>query len=130
MFSINLESGFINWKNEIKTSITPIINGKIIFVLTKNGFLALVDKYNGKVLRSKNLLKNIKNSSEIKTVGFILGKNSLYVTTSNGILIKVDVQSGKKKYIKKIAKSLNLSPIISNDKLYILSEDSKLYVYN
>ena len=33
-----------------KTNIKPIINGKNIFVLTPNGFLVNLDKYNGKIL--------------------------------------------------------------------------------
>lgn len=130
-FSINSSSGFVNWRTEIKTSIIPIINGANIFLLTNNGYLVNLNKSDGKILWSVNVFKNIKKKKRnIKTSGFILGKNLIYITTTDGNLIIYNAQSGKMKLSKRISNSINLGPIISNNKIYILSRDQKLYVYN
>ena len=59
-----------------------------------------------------------------------MGKNLIYITTTDGNLIIYNAQSGKMKLSKRISNSINLGPIISNNKIYILSRDQKLYVYN
>ena len=66
----------------------------------------------------------------MKASGFILASDLIYITTSNGNLIICFARTGKKKYIKKIAKSFNTGPIVSNRKLYLLSNDTKLFIFN
>ena len=129
-YSINLKTGLINWKNNIRSKITPIIIDDYVFILTNNGYAVNIDKISGKIIWSSNILKNFKKRKrKIKITGFVIGSGKVYVTTINGYLIVCSALSGKIESYKKIAKSIYLSPIISDNKLYILTGESKLIVF-
>ena len=70
-----------------------------------------------------------KKKKEIKVSGFVIGSGKIYVTTTNGYLMAGSAQSGKMQFYKKIAKSIHLSPIINNNRLYILTGESRLIVF-
>ena len=53
----------------------------------------------------------------------------MYIVTKNGYLIVCSAISGKVESFKKISKKINADPIISNGKLYILTENSKILGY-
>ena len=56
-----------------------------------------------------------------------MGSGKIYSVTLNGFLIVSSAISGKvEKYIK-IGETIKSSPIINNGKLYILTENSKIY---
>ena len=131
-YSINLSNGYLNWKNEVGSTITPIINNDNLFVLTENGYLVNVDRNSGNVVWSKNILKKIKTSKRkgLKMSGFIMGSDRIYATTSNGHLFVCSAISGEVEFFDKIAKSINVGPIISNGKLYILTGNSKIMVFS
>ena len=130
-FSINFDSGWLNWQNPVNTNITPIVNGNNVFVLTKGGFLVNIKKDTGKILWSANILKNLKTKKkEISSSGFVLASNKIYITTSTGYLIVCSTNTGEVILSKKIAKKINMSPIISDEKIYILTESSKLLILN
>ena len=40
-FSYDVDTGDINWKNEVHSVATPIIDGKNIFIVTENGYVRL-----------------------------------------------------------------------------------------
>ena len=61
-----------------------------------------------------------------KITSFILGSGKIYSSTLNGHMIVSSAISGKVEYFKKIGDPITSSPIISNGKLYILTENSKI----
>ena len=126
-FSLDLNYGYPNWINEVKSSINPIISGDNVFILTDNGYLTNIDRNSGKLLWSNDILKLIKRKKfKIKMSGFILGNNKIYSTTTNGYLIISSSSNGKVEKIHKVAKSIYISPIISNEKMFILTGNSKI----
>ncbi len=43
-YSIDLKNGLINWKNEISSNITPVITGNLIFTVSEDGYLLVIEK--------------------------------------------------------------------------------------
>jgi len=131
VFSFNLNTGYLNWSNYINSINTPVIDGKHIFLISEDGFFVNIDKNNGKIIWSTNILKILKKRKQ-KTIitGFILGSEKIYATTLNGFLIVSSATSGKTEYFTKIGDSLTSSPIISNGSLYILTAKSRIFGFN
>jgi outer membrane protein assembly factor BamB len=50
-YSIDIETGTINWINEINSSLTPIINDNFIFTVSNEGYLYVLDKVKGNIIR-------------------------------------------------------------------------------
>ena len=125
-FSINQENGFINWETSVNSSIRPTIIDNLIFTITSNGFLVLLDKNTGKVIRSTFIFNQIKKNKlkNVKPTGFIVGLNNIYLSTDKGYLIIIDIESGKSNSMIKIAGSKILRPYISSNDLYIIKSNS------
>jgi outer membrane protein assembly factor BamB len=131
LFSFNLSNGFLNWKKNIDSISTPIVDGNHIFVVTNNGFFINLDKITGEVIWSTNILKILKNNKRLtKISGFILGSGKVYTLTHNGYLIVSSATSGKTEYFKKIGGEISVPPIVSNGSLYILTNKSKIFGFN
>ena len=130
-FSYNLNTGQINWKQEVSSIGAPIVDGKNIFILTKNGYFVIIDKDTGKIISSANILKILKKKKQsTRITGFIMGSGKIYSVTSNGYLIVSSPVSGKVEYFRKIGDPVISSPIINNGKLYILTKNSRILGFN
>ena len=130
-FSLDLNNGNTNWKQQISSISAPIISGENIFVVTNDGYFAILDKNSGRIISSSNILKILKSKKQkTKVRSFIMGSDKIYSTTLNGFLIVSSATSGKPEYFKKIGET-NISPlIINNGKLYMLNDDSKILILN
>ena len=52
IFSYNLNNGYINWKRDLSSVATPIVDGKNVFIVTENGYFVILDLYAGKIISS------------------------------------------------------------------------------
>ena len=130
-FSFNLITGQLNWETKIGSINTPIIDGNNIFLITDNGYFANLNRKNGKIIWSTNILKILKKKKQItKITGYILGSEKVYAVTENGYLIICSAHSGQAENFKKISDTINANPIISNGSLYILTENSRIIGFN
>ncbi len=131
IFSFNLNTGYLNWKQDIGSTNTPVIDGQNVFIVTDSGYFLNLDRLSGKVLWSTNILKSLKKRKRITNIsGFILGSGKIYAATKNGYLIVSSATSGQVEEIKKIGDEISTSPIISNGSLYILTEKPKILGFN
>ena len=91
--SIDVKTGTINWINEINSNITPIITGNLIFTVSNEGYLIVIEKNKGNIIRVTDLFKNykLKKRKNIKPVGFVIGNTNLYLTNTDGKMIIVDL---------------------------------------
>ena len=103
--SIDVKTGTINWINEINSNITPIITENLIFTVSNEGYLIVIEKNNGNIIRVTDLFKNykLKKRKNINPVGFVIGNTNLYLTNSDGKMIVVDLSLGDIKKIEKIS---------------------------
>ena len=131
IFSYNLNTGYLNWRQDVSSIGAPIIDGKNIFILTDNGYFVIIDKDTGKIISSTNILKILKKRKQDTVItGFIMGSGKIYSVTLNGYLIVSSPVSGKAEYFKKIGDPVISAPIISNGKLYILTRNSRIFGFD
>ena len=128
-FSLNLSNGDTNWKQDVSSVSAPIVSEKNVFLVNENGYFVILDRNTGKIISSSNILKILKKKKQkTKINGFIMGSGKIYSITLNGFLIVSSASSGKTEKFKKVG-ATNISPlIISNGKLFILTEGSKILV--
>ena len=131
IFSFNLTTASLNWKKQVNSKNTPIVDGNHIFLVSDNGFFLNIDKNSGKIIWSTNILKILKKKKRNTLIsGFILGSGKIYATTLNGYLVVCSASSGKIEYFKKIGEVITSSPIINNGSLYILTAESRIWGFN
>jgi outer membrane protein assembly factor BamB len=125
-YSIDLKNGIINWKNEISSNITPVITGNLIFTVSEDGYLLVIEKNKGNIIRVTDLLKNykLKKRKDIKPVGFAIDDTTLYLTNSDGKMILVDLSTGKIKTIEKVSGDFISRPFIFSQNLFVIRNGS------
>ena len=125
-YSVDLKNGIINWKNEISSSITPVITGNLIFTVSEDGYLLVIEKNKGNIIRVTDLLKNykIKKRKDIKPVGFAIDDTTLYLTNSDGKMILADLSIGNIKTIEKVSGDFVSRPFIFNQNLFVIRNGS------
>ena len=124
--SIDVKTGTINWINEINSNITPIITGNLIFTISNEGYLIVIEKNNGNIIRVTDLFKNykLKKRKNINPVGFVIGNTNLYLTNTDGKMIVVDISLGDIKKIEKISGDFISRPFIFNQNLFVIRNGS------
>ncbi len=125
-FSIDLETGSFNWKNKVNSSIKPSIVGNYIFTVSLKGYLIVIEKNSGNIIRVSDIFSGFKekNRQKIKPIGFIIGKNNIYLTTDHGRLMIIDIKSGKTKSILKLDNDKISSPLVLNKNLYVIKDNA------
>ena len=124
--SIDVKTGTINWINEINSNITPIITGNLIFTVSNEGYLIVIEKNKGNIIRVTDLFNNykLKKRKNIKPVGFVIGNTNLYLTNTDGKMIVVDLSLGDIKKIEKISGDFISRPFIFNQNLFVIRNGS------
>ena len=122
-FSINTKNGSVNWIKDIGSILRPTAVGKLIFTISSDGFLVILNKLNGQIVRSTNLKKNIKNYDKNKNnfQGFILAKDKILIS-QDGKIISVSIKSGQIEKIIKVDGNIISRPFISNKEMIVVSK--------
>jgi len=125
-FSLDILYGSINWKQNINSTLRPTLIDQLIFTITMEGFLVVIDNNNGNIIRITNIFDrfNKKKRSKIKPEGFIVGNKNIYLTTSNGRLFIINILSGKTEEILKIDRERISRPFILNQNLFIIKNNA------
>jgi len=125
-YSIDTTTGLINWKNEINSILRPVVIGKFIITVSKKGYLYIIDKNNGNIIRINDLHKNykIKKKRNLITTGFFIAQDKIYLSNNDGKLTTADLNTGNILDIKKIASNKILQPYLNNNNLFLISNGS------
>ena len=123
-FSIDLETGSFNWENKVNSSLRPSLVGNYIFTISLEGYLIVIEKNSGNILRITDVFTGYKNKirKEIKPVGFVVGKKNIYLTTDHGRLMVIDVKSGRTNSILKIDNDKISRPFVLEKNLYVIKD--------
>ena len=125
LFSIDARTGIVNWKQTVNSTLEPVIIENLVFSVSIEGYLFVIDNKRGNIIRVTNMLKNIKNKkNEIKPSGFIIARNKIYLSLNNGRLIKTDVTTGIEENIYKLSGSKLLRPKIFRENMYLLKNNA------
>ncbi len=125
-YAIDLKSGNIIWKQNINSSLQPSIINNLIFTVTNEGFLTIIDSTKGNIIRITDIFSSIKKKKrkKLKPVGFVVAKENIYLTTNQGRLFIIDIETGKTKLINKIDNNKISRPFILNKNLFLIKDDS------
>ena len=125
-YSIDVKTGVTNWINDINSNITPTVTGNLIFTVSNEGYLYVLEKKNGNIIRITNLYNNykVKKRKNINPIGFVLGNTNLYLTNDDGKMIIADLITGKTTNTVKVSNDLISEPFIFNKSLFIIKNGS------
>ena len=125
-YSLDSETGLINWKQSVNSNLTSSLINELIFSISNEGYLIIIDNKTGNIIRITDLFDSFKSKkrSKIKPVGFFVGKSNIYLTTDNGKLLVVDIKTGKTISILKIDNEKISRPFVLNKNLYIIKVNS------
>ena len=125
-FSLDLETGTLNWKQEVNSNLRPTIINDFIFTVSLEGYLIVMDKNSGNIIRINYIFSEFKtkNRSKIKPTGFIVGIENIYLSTNNGRLLVIDITNGKNKFTLKIDNKKITKPTVVNKNLFVITDNS------
>ena len=123
---MDINTGTLNWKQKINSKIRPTLIDNYILSVSSTGYLIIIEKISGNIIRITDIFKNIKPKlrQKIKPTGFIVGANNIYMTTDYGRLFVIDTTTGTTKLIVKIDKRKILRPAVLNKNLFIITDNS------
>ena len=125
-YSIDTKTGLINWKNQINSIVRPIVIGKFIITISSTGYLYLVEKKTGNILRINDLYKNYdkKKRDKIQPTGLIIAMSKVYLTNDDGKLIIGDLNTGNFLNIVKTSNDKISQPQVYNNNLFVIKNGS------
>jgi len=125
-FALDIKTGIVNWEQKINSDIRPTLIDDYIFTVSIEGYLTVIEKSTGNIIRITDTFKNFKykNRHKIKPTGFIVGKNNIYLTTNHGRLLTLEITTGKILNIIKINKDKISRPLVLNQNLFIITDNS------
>ena len=131
IYSINTDTGILNWIQNINSTIRPVIIDRNLFTISNEGYLIVINSETGKIIRSKYILDKLDEKKREKMLihGFLIASNKVYITTNLGYLIVCSVDTGNVENMIKISKSELSEPIISDNRLHILTNNA-VVVFN
>ena len=125
-YSIDTVTGLINWKTEISSNLKPVVIGKFLITISEKGYLYIIEKKSGNIVRINDLFKNYKEKKrkQIKPTGFFVALNKIYLTNNDGKLIIINGNEGNILDTVKISGGKILQPFINENNLFLISNGS------
>ncbi len=123
-FSIDARTGIIKWTQSINSSLRPTIIENIIFTISNEGYLFIIDDSTGNIIRITDIFKNLKNRKELIPTGFIHGKYKIFVSLNNGQLLKINSSTGKIDQVIKLHGSKISRPFIFKNSMYLIKDNA------
>ena len=98
----------------------------MLFTVSNNGYLYVIEKDKGNIIRITDLYINykIKKRKNINPVGFAIGNSKLFLTNTDGNMIFVDLRLGNITGIEKVTGNLTSKPFIFNQNLFVIRNGS------
>ncbi|MEM9494518.1 MAG: PQQ-binding-like beta-propeller repeat protein [Pseudomonadota bacterium] len=126
--AIDVRSGDTVWQAPIASLQMPWVAGNFIFVVSTDAELVCVSRADGAIVWISQLPryeKPKKRKGRITWAGPVLAGDHLVLVSSDGQIAKVSPQSGDVVTTSKIGSSV-VSPVVADEKVFVLTEDGKL----
>tara|TARA_B100000579_G_scaffold290079_1_gene240841 strand:+ start:1204 stop:2502 length:1299 start_codon:yes stop_codon:yes gene_type:complete len=126
IYSINLMSGILNWKQNINSSVRPVIINDFIFTVSNEGYLFTLDRYSGNIIKITDVFSQFKpkKRKKIYPIGFVVSEKNILLSTSNGRLLVIDLKSGKPFSVLKIDNEKISRPFIFGQKILLVKDNA------
>ena len=125
-FSLDIQTGTMNWTQKINSNLRPTLIDNYIFTVSLEGYLFVIEKKSGNIIRITNTFKNFKEKirNKIRPTGFIVGSDNIYLTTDHGRMLVLDIVTGNILSSIKIDNDRITRPSILNQNLFIITDNS------
>ena len=118
-------NGRILWTQKVKSYHTPVISGKVIFVVTEDNRLQAFNVHNGAQYWDIPLPKKLGNASAPLYAG-----NRIYITGSGGYMMALDPKNqGAVLQEWHLKEPCTTAPIIVKNQLIVLSDQGSLFFF-
>ena len=125
-FSIDIKSGNFQWVNKVNSNVRPTLVGNFIITVSLEGYLIVIDKITGNIVKVTNVFNNFnpKKRDKIFPTGFVVGQKNIYLSTNIGRLLVIDIKSGKTISTLKVDSEKISRPFILNESLYLVKDNA------
>ena len=125
-FAIDEKSGVVKWKQNLNSNLRPTFVDGLLFTVTLEGYLVIIDSRNGNILRMTSIGKQIKkfNKKNIEPVGFIVANDKIFLSLNNGRLAVIEILNGKVLDIIKIDNEKISRPYVLNNHMFIVRDNA------
>ena len=124
LFAIDSKSGLIKWKQNVNSSLKPTISENYIFTISEEGYLFIIDRDNGNIIRVTDTFSKFKKREKITPIGFIVAKNIAYLSTNNGRIVKINLLNSEIEEIIKINNEKISRPFINNGNIFLIKNNA------
>ncbi len=124
-FSLDVNLGFVNWRQNVSSYLRPIVIDNIILTISPKGYLYILEKNSGDLIRVTDIFYNIKSKKrkKIEITGFISTEDKIYLSTNNGKIIKLNIKDGNLDLVYKISRNRISKPYVNDRNLYIIKDN-------
>ena len=135
LYALDETTGVVLWKQNLNSNLRSTFIENLIFNVTLEGYLAIIDARNGNILRMTNIFERIKkyekkgllaSRTTIIPIGFIVSNKKIYISLSNGNLVSVDLLTGKSLDVVKIDGQKISRPYIFNNEMFVIRDNAIL----
>tara|TARA_Y100000996_G_scaffold359252_1_gene301244 strand:- start:857 stop:2161 length:1305 start_codon:yes stop_codon:yes gene_type:complete len=125
-FSVDLETGSFNWENKINSNLRPTLIEDYLFSVSIEGYLIIIEKNSGNIIRVTDIFKNFKKKErrKIKPTGFVVGLNNIYLSTNNGRILLIDIVTGRTVSSLKIDNEKISRPFVLDKDLFVVKDNA------
>ena len=127
--AIDIRSGQRVWEASITSLQTPWVAGDFIYVVSVDGQLVCLSRNDGGIIwvsQLRRYKKEKKRKGRVTWAGPVLAGGNLVLVSNLGEIAKVDPATGDIVETKEIDATSVISPVVANEKIYILSEKGRL----
>ena len=129
-YSIDINSGLINWTQNINSTLRSSIVDEMIFSVSDEGYLSIMNSNTGEIIRRTDIFSGIKKRKrkKIKATGFIIGLEKIYVSINNGKILIIEIKDGKTSSSLKIDNNYISRPSIKNGELFVIKDNGVIKI--
>ena len=127
--AIDIRSGGRVWEISMASLQTPWVAGDYIYAVSVDAELICVSRNDGGVIWVEQLrrYRNEKKRKDRATwAGPVLAGDHLVLVSNLGEIIKVNPKTGDVVETEKLGGTSTISPVVANEKLYLLTESGRL----
>lgn len=124
VIAVKLATGERLWSSDIAGNQMPYVAGEQLFVADTSGQLLALNRQTGQIVWTVKLPGNSVWS------GPVLAGGTLWLVSGNGDLTSVDGATGRILGTAKIGSAAFIAPIVSQGRLFVLTDNAKLIAYN
>ncbi len=134
-YALDETTGVVLWKQTLNSNLRSTFIENLIFNVTLEGYLAVLDARNGNILRMTNIFERIKRYEQkgiladrttVLPIGFVVSNKKIYISLSNGKLVSVDLLTGKSLDVVKIDGEKISRPYIFKNEMFVIKDNGIL----